>query len=136
WRSAVSGLPVVEGMRASEDEALRRRTAWLLARKNFSAAHGFELTDEIMLFIAIQAALPILELDPVLYEGWTDIVLYPGGFLIPRVEIDDSGVVHEYLQESSGEAWDGGPVILSWEDADPDLAGAGNVVIHEVAHKL
>lgn len=136
WRRSVQAHPFLDGLSPREDEALRLRAAWILASKSFHGAHDFRVDDDIMLSIAIQAALPILELDPVLYEGWTDIVLYPGGFLIPRVEIDESGVVHEYLQESSGEAWDGGPVILSWEDADPDTSRYGNVVIHEFAHKL
>lgn len=136
WRAAIDAHPFLAGLSPREDEALRRRAAWILASKSFHGAHGFPVTDEVMLSIAVQAGLPILELDPVLYEGWTDIVLYPGGFLIPRIEVDESGVVHEYLQESSGEAWDGGPVVLSWEDAGPDRARGGNVVIHEFAHKL
>ena len=136
WRRAIEAHFFLDGLSPREDEALRRRAAWILASKSFHGAHDFPVDDDIMLSIALQAALPILELDPALYEGWTEIVLYPGGFLIPRIEVDESGVVHEYLQESSGEAWDGGPVILSWEDADPDTARYGNVVIHEFAHKL
>uniref|UniRef100_UPI0033423C29 M90 family metallopeptidase n=1 Tax=Castellaniella defragrans TaxID=75697 RepID=UPI0033423C29 len=136
WRRAIAAHPFLAGLSPSEDEALRRRAAWVLASKSFHGAHDFPISEDTMLSIAVQAALPILELDPVLYEGWTEIVLYPGGFLIPRVEVDDNGVVHEYIQESSGEAWDGGPVILSWEDADPESSGHGNVVIHEFAHKL
>jgi MtfA peptidase len=35
----------------------------------------------------------------------------------------------------SGEAWEGGPLLVSWHDAQ--MAGEGyNVVIHEFAHKL
>jgi hypothetical protein len=35
----------------------------------------------------------------------------------------------------SGEAWEGGPLIISWRDVQ--MAGDGyNVVIHEFAHKL
>lgn len=136
WRAAIEAHPFLAGLSPREDEALRRRAAWILASKSFHGAHDFHVSDDIMLSIAIQAGLPILALDPALYEGWTDIVLYPGGFLIPRIDIDENGVVHEYVQESSGEAWDGGPVILSWEDADPDTARYGNVVIHEFAHKL
>src|SRR5690606_10725365 len=79
--------------------------------------------------------LPILHLDTRLYEGWTEIIIYPGGFLIPRSEQDEAGVVHEYMTEASGEAWEGGPVILSWEDLSESNAGV-NVVIHEFAHKL
>ncbi|HUH41052.1 MAG TPA: M90 family metallopeptidase [Castellaniella sp.] len=136
WNHAIAAHAFLGCLSPREDQALRERAAWILASKSFHGAHDFPIDDDIMLSIAMQAALPILELSPVLYEGWTDIVLYPGGFLIPRVEIDEDGIVHEYLQESSGEAWDGGPVILSWEDADPRLDPDGNVVIHEFAHKL
>jgi len=135
WKSAISGHAFLAGLSAKEDEALRRRAAWLLASKTFSGARGQEVTDDIMLSIAVQAALPILQLDTALYEGWTEIILYPGGFLIPRSDVDESGVVHEYVQEASGEAWEGGPVILSWDDAARGEPGM-NVVIHEFAHKL
>jgi len=141
WRAAVKRHAFLAGLSAHEDEALRQRTAWMLASKTFSGAHGFEVTDEIMFSIALQAALPILYLDPRLYEGWVEIIVYPGGFLIPRSDVDESGVVHEFVQEASGEAWEGGPVILSWEHSSTwsspaGVTGAMNVVIHEFAHKL
>lgn len=136
WHRAVGDHSFLMGLSSAENNALRERAAWLLASKAFIGAQGLVVTDEIRLAIAIQAALPILNLDLVLYEGWTDIVIYPGGFLIPRTEIDEAGVVHETMQEASGEAWEGGPVILSWEDAGPDASHATNVVIHEFAHKL
>lgn len=136
WQRTLAAHPFLDGLSESERDALRQRTAWLLASKTFTGVQGLELTDDIMLSVAVQAALPILALDPELYDGWHEIVLYPGGFVIPRTEMDDSGVVHEYLQEASGEAWDGGPVILSWEDAGPWAGSPDNVVIHEFAHKL
>lgn len=136
WRGACAALPFLAGLSAEENASLKTRTAWLLASKSFSGAHGMEVTDDIMLSIAIQAALPILQLDPAWYEGWIEIIVYPGGFMIPRRDQEDSGVVHEYLQEASGEAWEGGPVILSWEDAGPGPVLRDNVVIHEFAHKL
>jgi Mlc titration factor MtfA (ptsG expression regulator) len=136
WHAAVAGMPFLRGLSAQEDDALRSRAAWLLASKAFTGVRGLVVTDAIRLSVAIQAALPILELDPGLYEGWIEIVLYPGGFVIPRSQVDDSGVVHEYLQPASGEAWDGGPVILSWEDSARVAPGGANVVIHEFAHKL
>jgi Mlc titration factor MtfA (ptsG expression regulator) len=50
---------------------------------------------------------------------------------------DEDGVVHEVEHDASGEAWEGGPVILSWEDAQmTDGSDAYNVVIHEFAHKI
>ena len=136
WQVALGDLPFLHGLSHQENEALRQRTAWVLASKTFSGAQGLVVTDNIRLAIAVQAALPIMHLDTVLYEGWTEIIVYPSGFLIPRVEIDDAGVVHEYVQEASGEAWEGGPVVLSWEDSQPDPESDVNVVIHEFAHKL
>src|SRR5690606_21397006 len=135
WRDAMARHAFLDGLGADDDEALRQRAAWLLASKTFSGAQGLQVTDEIMLSIAIQAALPILKLDPVLYEGWTEIIVYPGGFLIPRNDIDESGVVHEYMEEAAGEAWEGGPLILSWADAG-GVSSDMNVVIHEFAHKI
>lgn len=135
WNRTLAAHPYLRGLSTADLEDLRYRTAWVLASKTFSSTHGLVLTDDILLSIAVQAALPILRLSPTLYEGWTEIIVYPGGFLIPRQEVSEDGVVHEYLQEAAGEAWDGGPVIVSWEDAR--VGGTeGNVVIHEFAHKL
>ena len=55
--------------------------------------------------------------------------------------MDEAGVIHLTNDPMAGEAWLGGPVILSYEDvalaADEALRVAGyNVVIHEFAHKL
>lgn len=136
WRHAMAGLPFLAGLSRQEQEALRDRVAWLLASKVFNGARGLEVTDDIKMAIAIQAALPIMQLDPALYEGWIEIIVYPGGFLIPRSEVHEDGVVAEYMLEASGEAWDGGPVILSWEDSQPGNPQTVNVVIHEFAHKL
>jgi MtfA peptidase len=48
-------------------------------------------------------------------------------------------VQHEYDEVLSGEAMEGGPVMLSWRDvrsAGRSAADAYNVVIHEFAHVL
>lgn len=106
-----------------------------LAEKEFSSAGGLELTDAICVSIAAQACLPILNLGLENYRHWVGIVVYPDEFVIPRVIEDDFGVVPEFDDVASGEAWDGGPVLISWHDAQ--MAGEGyNVVIHEFAHKL
>lgn len=136
WQQALLAHDFLRGLSADENEALRRRTAWLLASKSFSGAQGLQVSFHMQLSIALQAALPVLHLDPRLYEGWTEIIVYPAGFLIPRTEVDDAGVVHEYIEEASGEAWEGGPIVLSWEDARPMGQPGVNVVIHEFVHKL
>ena len=83
----------------------------------------------------MQACLPILKLGLDWYSGWVGLVVYPGDFIIPRQVMDGAGVVHEFDDQVMGEAWHGGPVLISWFD-DPDDTRGVNVVIHEFAHKL
>jgi Mlc titration factor MtfA (ptsG expression regulator) len=135
WDEVLGAYPFLQGLTTEETAELRARAAWLLASKNMNGAQDLAMTDFMRLSIAVQAALPILKLSTALYEGWDEIIVYPGGFMIPRRSEDEIGVVHEYVEDAAGEAWDGGPVVLSWEDAQ--LAEGGfNVVIHEFAHKL
>jgi Mlc titration factor MtfA (ptsG expression regulator) len=135
WDEVMHAYPFLQGLAVEETHELRARAAWLLASKNMNGAHGLVLTDFMRLSIAAQAALPILKLPATLYEGWDEVIVYPGGFRIPRRREDETGIVHEYVEDAAGEAWDGGPVVLSWEDARV-AQGGYNVVIHEFAHKL
>ncbi|VCU72278.1 Protein MtfA [Pigmentiphaga humi] len=138
WTQTLAAHPFLARLLPEQQAALQARAAWFLASKAMTGAGGQEVTDEIRLSIAAQACLPILNLAPSLYDGWSEVIVYPSGFLIPRADVDEDGVVHEYVEEAAGEAWEGGPVVLSWEDAGPDgLRPPGfNVVVHEFAHKL
>src|SRR5262245_3178144 len=139
WSAAVAGLPFLARLSAEENARLRALAEQLLAQKEMSAAAELELTSEIQVFIAIQACLPILNLGLQWYRGWSGIVVYPSEFLVPRSLHDEAGVVHEYVEPISGEAWEGGPVLLSWDDvarAGAQRDTAYSVVIHEFTHKL
>jgi hypothetical protein len=91
--------------------------------------------------VAAQATILVLELGLEWYEGWSEIIVYPSQFAPEREIVDEAGIVHLTNDPMSGEAWLGGPVILSYEDValagDEEARIAGyNVVIHEFAHKL
>ena len=135
WRQVLDAHPFLAALDADETAQLLARSAWLLASKTINGARGLEVTDFMRLSIAAQASLPILNLTPTLYEGWDEIIVYPAGFRIPRKQMDEDGVMHEYLEDAAGEAWEGGPLVLSWEDTQLSEGGF-NVVIHEFAHKL
>lgn len=136
WAAAENRLPFLAFLPATDRQRLRELALEFLAAKEMAAADGLQLTDEIRLSIALQACLPILNLGLDWYGGWVGIIVYPGDFLVPRKMTDAAGVVHEYNDVLLGEAWVGGPVIVSWQ---PERAAAEhlvNVVIHEFAHKL
>ena len=135
WLEVRSRLPFVACLDGDEQLRLRRLAEDFLAEKEFTAVADFELDDAICVSIAVQGCLPILNLGLGHYSGWVGIIVYADEFIIPRCIEDEFGVVHEYQELASGEAWEGGPLLISWRDAQ--MAGDGyNVVIHEFAHKL
>ncbi|MBK5915622.1 zinc-dependent peptidase [Rhodocyclus purpureus] len=135
WQATLAGLPFLDALDDDEKCRLRALCQEFLGEKEFSSAGGLELDDAMCVSIAAQGCLPILNLGLRAYAGWVGIVVYPDEFVIPRSVEDEFGVVHEYDEIASGEAWAGGPLLISWSDAQ--MAGAGyNVVIHEFAHKL
>lgn len=135
WTDAEARLPFLDHLDTDERQRLRGLVRQFLAEKEWSGAQGLELDAAMQLCIALQACLLVLNLGLEHYQGWVGIVVYPGDFVIPRQIMDESGVVHEYDDEVLGEAWEGGPVLISWFDR-PEEAEGVNVVIHEFAHKL
>lgn len=135
WQETLATLPFIARLSAHEQSRLRELSARFLAEKEFTGVGGLVIDDRICLTIAVQACLPILKLGLEWYDDWVGIIVYPDEFVIPRSIADEDGIVHEYDETASGEAWEGGPVLVSWHDVQ--LAGTGyNVVIHEFVHKI
>ncbi|HRX71889.1 MAG TPA: zinc-dependent peptidase [Candidatus Competibacteraceae bacterium] len=137
WQATVNRLPVLKRLNAIERERLRDLATLFLHEKALDLAGGLEETPEMGLLIAAQACLPVLNLGLDYYQGWSSLILYPEGFLTHHEYTDSSGLVHRFHRPLIGEAWERGPVILSWADIIDSLDRPGlNVVIHEMAHKL
>ena len=135
WNETVALYPFLDRLDADERRRLRDLSGQFLVEKEFSAAGGLVLDDRICLEIAIQGCLPILNLGHSWYRGWDGVIIYPDEFVIPREIADPDGVVHRYDEVAAGEAWSGGPLIVSWHDVQM-TDDVYNVVIHEFAHKI
>jgi Mlc titration factor MtfA (ptsG expression regulator) len=137
WQSCAVRLPFVKRLSADDLSRLKLLCETLLAKKTFHGAGGLELSDEIAVLIAVQACLPVLNLTLDLYDDMAGIIVYPSEFIVPRAEMDETGVMHEWRAPVSGEAIGaGGAVVLSWEDVEESDAPGYNVVIHEFVHKI
>jgi Mlc titration factor MtfA (ptsG expression regulator) len=141
WRRATSPWLFMRGVPESDAERLRALCERFLAGKHFSGTHGLEITPLMQVHIAAQACILVLELGIEWYDGWTEVIVYPSQFAPEREIVDEDGIVHLTQDPMAGEAWLGGPVVLSYEDVamtgDEAARVAGyNVVIHEFAHKL
>ena len=142
WDWALKEHRILHGLEAGESSRLRELTAVFLAEKTFEALAGAEIDEELRLSVAAQACLPLLGLAPDnsaldWYRDFTTIMITPREYEVRKKDYDEAGVVHEYDDEFSGEAFDLGPVVLSKVDIEQSGWGDGyNVVIHEMAHKL
>ncbi|RLA45925.1 MAG: hypothetical protein DRR06_06115 [Gammaproteobacteria bacterium] len=139
WSDLMHSASVFEGLSAVDKAHLRELTTLFLHRKTLSGVKGLNVSTEMAVAIAAQACLLILKLGLDYYDGWLEIVIYPGAFRPTRDTTDSAGIVSHQEQTFSGESWSRGPVILSWDDIATELASnhpGHNVVVHEFAHKL
>jgi Mlc titration factor MtfA (ptsG expression regulator) len=139
WGRTLRRYAFLRRKSADDEAALRRMTALFLDRKEFSGASGLVVSDTMAVAVAAQACLPVLRLGLHMYDGFIGIVMHRDEVVAPREVTDEAGVVHRYGELLTGEAMDGGPMMLSWRD----VAGAGasaergyNVVIHEFIHVI
>jgi Mlc titration factor MtfA (ptsG expression regulator) len=139
WREAIALRPFVAIYDEDELRRLREKVVLFLHAKGIVGAQGHEVTPLQRAVIAIEACVLVLELDMAFYDGFENVIVYPGEF-VPDWEWEDAaGVVHRNDEPLAGEAMPGGPVVLSWPDvaAGADWQSTGmNLVIHEFAHKI
>jgi len=136
WETVFSA-PLFAGFQADDLARLQTLAEQLLADKTFTPVADAQPTGADIAGIAVRAALPILKLGVSWYQGWNEVVLYPAQFIHDAEEMDEHGIVHAMHHVRSGEAWAGGPLILSLDDLQWSGRGEGyDVVIHEFAHKL
>lgn len=137
WADAFNALPLLAGLNDDELQRLRQLAILFMHGKVFEGAAGLTITRPMALLVTLQACLPILNLGLASYDGWSSVIVYPAGFAPERVTVDEAGVVHKGQSYLSGEAWQRGPVILAWHDAETaGVIDGHNLVIHEFAHKL
>ena len=139
WHAACAQLPWVAALDPPRRERLRILAARFLHEKTVTPLGGLELDGVQRVMLAALCCLPLLEFGAAGLRGWSQLLVYPDAFRVRRSHVDAAGVLHEWDDELAGEAWDHGPLILSWADVQADIAEADAgycVAVHEMAHKL
>jgi MtfA peptidase len=129
------------GFLAEEREQLGDLADWLLRHKNWEAAHGFALDDDVLTTIALEASVLVLALGTDFYREVSAIVVYPTTILSRGTYAGPArGTVTDGVVPVLGQAHDRrGPILLAWDEARSDARNPGrgrNVVFHEFAHKI
>ena len=133
WREILRRrMPAFARLPADVQLRLKKQAQVLLAEKPFIGCAGLELTDEMRVLVAVQAALLLLGRRAGAFEGLRQILIYPGAFVVDRSTADAAGLVRDERRALAGESWQQGHVLAG--AADPH--DGRNVVIHEFAHQL
>jgi Mlc titration factor MtfA (ptsG expression regulator) len=136
-----AGVPLASVLTEAETTKLEALVRVFVSEKNFEAAGGLELTDEMRVVIAARACLLVLQrvaLDSPLYSDLASIVIYPSTYRSHERKRDGYLVV-EGDEARLGESWQRGVVVLSWDAVragGPNSADGHDVVLHEFAHQL
>lgn len=125
---------------AEEQDRLAELTGLLLSRKHWEAARGFELTPDMTLLIAAQAALLVLGLSYRHYREVGAIIVHPSTVVLrgPR-GAPVPGLMTDAPTPILGQAAQRGPILIAWDAVARDARHperGHNVVFHEFAHKL
>jgi len=113
-----------------------------IAEKSWEGCGGLVLTDEIRVTVAAGACLLILNLSHNYYENVETLIIYPSDLVLPERKLGFFETALEPLEPDgpfSGQAFEQGPLIFSWDAVRDGIRHAGsgyNVVYHEFAHKL
>ena len=140
WREVLRRrMPAFARLPVDLQLQVKKHIQVLVAEKPFIGCAGQVITDEVRVLIAAQAALLLLHRQTGYFAQLRQILVYPGAFVVERSQPDELGLTHETRRALSGESWEQGQILLSWDDvlagaADP--ADGHNVVIHEFAHQL
>jgi Mlc titration factor MtfA (ptsG expression regulator) len=140
-RIAGAHLAAWSGFAPDERDALGDLGDWLLRHKNWEAAHGFALDDDMRTVIALEAALLVLALGTDFYREVSAIVVYPTTILSRGVYAGPvAGTVTDGVVPVYGQAHDRrGAILIAWDEALVAAHNPGrgrNVVFHEFAHKI
>lgn len=117
---------------------LEQLTQLFVAEKRFEGCGGFTVTEEAKVCVAAQACLLLLRRTSVVFEGLYSVLVYPTSYWAPSRRYLGSGIVEERYERRSGQAWEEGSVIVSWDGvcAGGQRGAAHNLVLHEFAHLL
>jgi hypothetical protein len=119
------GVPLYRRLPPADRDELHGHVHIFLDEKRFAGCGGLEITDEIRVVIAAQACVLLLHRETDYYPDLISILVYPSTYVAPATRVDD-GIVSEFEEERSGETWEQGSLVLSWDD----VAGSAVPLLH------
>ncbi len=135
----IANVPLYSRLPEDLKSRLHERIARFVTSTRFDGCNELELTDEMILTVAAQACMLVLNREGTPYPELTTVYLYPTTFSSMQKQQDATGVVTEGMVHRLGESWSSGTVVLAWDSVAHGARNTGdarNVTFHEFAHQL
>ena len=140
WRELLSSrMRTWNQLTDAERERLEYLALGLMVDLTWEAANGFEITEDIQVTIAADAAVIILGLPDDSFRRIHTVLVHPTTVVMQGEHSQVQGLVSDGPMPILGQAQLGGPVLIVWDAvlAEARHPGSGhNVVFHEFAHQL
>lgn len=140
WREYMSeDVPLYSRLPEELRLLLHERIAGFVSSTRFEGCNGLEVTERMVITVAAQACMLVLNRDGEPYPNLRNVYLYPTTFSSVQKSRDALGVVTEQEIHRLGESWESGTVILAWDSVSQgarNIFDARNVTFHEFTHQL
>lgn len=135
----VRNVPLYSRLTEELRARLHERIGLFIGSIRFEGCNGLALDEGMVLTVAAQACLLVLNREGVPYPDLKVVYLYPTTFSSVQIRQDSVGVVTEEVVRRLGESWETGTVVLAWDSVEQgarNVHDARNVTFHEFAHQL
>jgi MtfA peptidase len=140
WRQTIEqNVAIYPLLSPPEQDRLVQAVKIVAAERTFVGSGGMNITEEVKVTIAAQAALLLLGEEGYYFDRVPTIFVYPHYHLTKtHRDLSTAALVEEGVA-IEGQVLDQGEIRLSWDDVlygSRDPADGENVVLHEFAHHL
>lgn len=132
-------LPLYTRLPEGLKHSLHEKIGLFVATTYFEGCNELELTDEMILTVAAQACILVLNHQGSPYPKLNSVLLYPTTFSSSVQDMGPGGTIIERTVHRLGESWGSGTVILAWDSVRHgarNIYDGHNVTFHEFAHQL
>ena len=138
WSAILNNnLPPYQKISPQLQQQLHDYMRIFISEKSFEGCGGLNLTDEIMVTIAAQACMLLLNRKGECYPKLYSILVYPSTYVAGTRHRFDSHKTDSSVR--LGESWNHGAVVLAWDSVKRgavNFRDGHNVAMHEFAHQL
>ncbi len=140
WIGYLEGhLPLYNKLPEEMGQRLHGKIARFVTTTYFEGCGGLELTNEMILSVAGQACMLIVNHPGDPYPNLKTVLFYPSAFGSEQERVEEDGRIVKDVQYRLGESWSNGTVVLAWDSVKSgarNIFDGRNVTFHEFAHQL